>query len=387
MQKVLIVHNHYRIPGGEDVVAENEAKLLSDHGHKVIRYIRDNASVKGKLSMLFGMFFSVRTYLDIRRIIRREKIDIVHVHNTLFLISPAVYYAAVAEHVPVVQTMHNFRLLCPAATFYRNKHVCEDCIKQGYGCALKGKCYRNSLLQTAAVMLMNFLHLHSGIYKKVNFICLTEFNRQKLLLLNRKKRLVDPGKIRIKPNFTQAAKTVRMAGNENPYYLVLGRIEALKGSSLIAKAFSKNGRRLIFAGDGDQKAALEHFIERKGIDNIECRGQLTHEEAMELLSGAKALIVAPQWYETFGMTVIEAYSLGIPVIAADFGNPGSLVRDGITGLLFNNTVKGLNDAIELFETMDREKMSDNAFWEYERRYSPEINYKELINIYDSLKSR
>ncbi len=385
MQKILIVHNHYRIPGGEDVVAENEAKLLTDHGHKVIRYIRDNASVKGKMSMLFSMFFSLRTYRDIRRMIRREGIDIVHVHNTLFLISPAVYYAAAAEHVPVVQTMHNFRLICPAATFYRDRHVCEDCIKYGYGCALKGRCYRNSLLQTAAVLLMNFIHLHSGIYKKINFICLTEFNRDKLLLLNRRKQLIDPGKIRIKPNFTQPAKTVRIDNKEEPYYLVLGRIEALKGSSLIAKAFAKNGHRLIFAGDGEQKAALEHYIDRKGIDNIECRGQLSHEEAMELLAGAKALIAAPQWYETFGMTVIEAYSMGVPVIAADFGNPGSLVRDGITGLLFKNTVKGLNAAIELFETMDRDKLSDNAFWEFERRYSPEINYKELLDIYNGLR--
>ena len=383
MQNVLIVHNHYRIPGGEDTVADNEARLLATHGHKVIRYTRDNSEKKGKLSLLLNMFFSFRTYNDIRKIIRREAIDVVHVHNTLFMVSPAVYYAAAAEGVPVVQTMHNFRLLCPAATFFRNGRVCEECIKHDGRCALKGKCYRGSLVQTAAVALMNYMHLRNRIYKEVNFICLTQFNKEKLLLLNRKEQNIDPQKIYIKPNFT-IKPDVRAAEAKEPYYLVLGRIERLKGSALIAKAFAANGRKLIFAGDGDQKQALEQYIERKGIDNIECRGQLDHETAMELLAGARALIVAPRWYETFGMTVIEAYSLGVPVIAADFGNPGSLVIDGVTGLKFKNNVKGLNAAIELFETMDRKILSDNAYDEYLKKYSSEINYKMLKDIYDSL---
>ena len=126
------------------------------------------------------------------------------------------------------------------------------------------------------------------------------------------------------------------------------------------------------------------YIGRRGIDNIECAGQLGHEEAMELLAGAKALIVAPQWYETFGMGVIEAFSLGVPVIASDLGNPGSLVSDGINGLKFKNSVKGLNAAVERFETMDRKKLSENAYKEYELKYSPEVNYRELKEIYDNL---
>ncbi len=383
MQNVLIVHNHYRIPGGEDTVAKNEAELLIKHGHRVIRYERDNGEDRSKISLFLNMFFSFRTYRDIRRLIRNEKIDVVHVHNTLFMISPSVYYAAVAEGVPVVQTMHNFRLLCPAATFFRNGRVCEECIKHGSGCALNGKCYRNSLLQTAAVLLMNKLHLMSGIYKKVHFICLTKFNKDKLLLLNRRKKLIDPRKIYIKPNFTGKAD-IDKDKKTGDYYLVLGRIERLKGSSLIAKAFAKNGRRIIFAGNGEQKDALMQYIGRRGIDNIECAGQLGHEEAMELLAGAKALIVAPQWYETFGMGVIEAFSLGVPVIASDLGNPGSLVSDGINGLKFKNSVKGLNAAVERFETMDRKKLSENAYKEYELKYSPEVNYRELKEIYDNL---
>lgn len=383
MQNILIVHNHYRIPGGEDTVAENEAKLLALHGHKVIRYERDNSEDCSKLSLFLNMFFSFRTYCEVRRLIRKEKIDVVHVHNTLFLISPAVYYAAASEGVPIVQTMHNFRLLCPAATFFRNGRVCEDCVRLGSACAVKGRCYRKSRLQTAAVMLMNRLHLKTGIYKKVNFICLTQFNKEKLLMLNRGAQLIDPGKIYIKPNFTERPD-VEKPGKPGDHYLVLGRIERLKGSALIARAFAKNGRKLIFAGDGEQKEALEQYIRRKGINNIECVGRLEHDEAMKLLSSARALIVAPQWYETFGMGVIEAFSLGVPVIAADFGNPASLITDGVNGVKFENSVKGLNKAIERFESLDREDMSKDAYEEYERRYSPEMNYKKLKEIYDRL---
>ncbi len=387
MQRVLIVHNHYRIPGGEDVVADNEEKLLKSHGHELFRYERDNGEPVGHIRMLLSMFFSLRTYREIRQLIREKKIDVVHVHNTLFLISPSVFYAAVKEGVPVVQTLHNFRLRCAAGTFFRNGRVCEDCVEKCGCCALKGRCYRGSLLQTAAVLLMNAVHRLSGIWKKVNFIYLTEFDREKLKGLHCKGSF-------IKPNFcfaaeagktdTEAAAAEKPGAKEEPYYLVLGRIEHLKGSALIAKAFAKNGRRLIFAGSGEQLPALKRFIERKGLKNIETVGQLSHEKAMELLAGARALIAAPQWYETFGMGVIEAYSLGVPVIAADFGNVGALVKDGVTGVKFQKSSAGLYRAVERFEKADRGRLSENARREYEEKYSPEVNYQMLKKIYDEM---
>ncbi len=380
----MIVHNHYRIPGGEDTVAESEAKLLSEHGHEVVRYERSNDEACGKLAMALESIFSIRTYREVRALIRREKIDIVHVHNTLHRISPSVYYAAAAEGVPVVQTMHNFRLLCPAGTFYRDGKVCEDCMKKGRFCALKHRCYRGSFLQTAVVALSNAIHLRTGIYRKLHFICLTEFNREKLLMLNEKKLRVDPDKISVKPNFTPAYETAGNKAAGAPYYVVLGRIERLKGSSLVAKAFARSKKRLLFVGEGEQKEALAHYIERKGLKNIECVGQKDHDEAMRILSGARALIVASQWYETFGLSVIEAYSLGVPVIAVDFGNAGSLVRDGVTGVKYKNSVSGLCEALERFEAMDRERLSRAAYEEYREEYSEEENYRQLKGIYDAL---
>ena len=167
--KILIVHNYYQIPGGEDTVVANEKKMLEEYGHKVVLYTRHNSELKyvrtiDRLLLPFTTIFNVRTYRDIRRIISEENIDIVHVHNTLNLISPSVYYAALSKKVPVVQTIHNFRLLCPGATFYRNGHICEDCLKYGLLCAVRHSCYRNNMLQTLACVFSTKIHRTMGVY-------------------------------------------------------------------------------------------------------------------------------------------------------------------------------------------------------------------------------
>ena len=143
-KNILIVHNYYQIPGGEDTVVANEKKLLEEHCHTVTLYTRNNSELKnlnfaGKLLLPVNTVFSFRTYREIKSIIKKEHIDIVHVHNTLNLISPSVYYAARSCHVPVVQTVHNFRLVCPGATFYRDGHICEDCPAHGMKCAVRDR--------------------------------------------------------------------------------------------------------------------------------------------------------------------------------------------------------------------------------------------------------
>ena len=182
---ILIVHNYYQIPGGEDTVVANEKKLLEDYGHKVILYSRNNSELNQmpffrKLGLPVTTVFNPRTYMDIRGIIKKRKIEIVHVHNTLNLISPSAYYAALSRDVPVVQTIHNFRMLCPGATFYRDGHICEDCVEKGLRCAVKYGCYRESRLQTLACVISMKLHRMTGIYKTLNYICLTDFNKEKL---------------------------------------------------------------------------------------------------------------------------------------------------------------------------------------------------------------
>ena len=205
-ETILIVHNYYQMPGGEDTVVANERKLLEKHGHKVILYTRNNSEINtmsfiNKLKIPFKTIFNLETYRSVKKIIQDNNIDIVHVHNTLVLVSPSVYYAAISCDVPVVQTLHNFRMLCPGATFYRNGHICEECLSKGLRCAVKYGCYRNSKLQTLICVLSMIIHRKTGIYQKIFFICLTDFNKKKLVEFNHN-RIIDESKVFVKPNFT-----------------------------------------------------------------------------------------------------------------------------------------------------------------------------------------
>ena len=205
--RILMIHNYYQIPGGEDTVVANEKQLLEQNGHEVILYTRNNNEIKsmgliGKLLLPFRSIYNPRSARDVRKIIREEKIDIVHVHNTLNLISPSVYYAAVKCGVPVIQTIHNFRFVCPSALLYRDGHICGDCIEKGLGCAVRHGCYRNSRAQTLILVISALIHRATGILGKISCICLTDFNREMLLNINRKRQIIDPSRVFVKPNFT-----------------------------------------------------------------------------------------------------------------------------------------------------------------------------------------
>lgn len=384
-KKVMIVHNYYQLPGGEDTVVANEKKLLEDHGHEVILYTRSNAELKTmpwmrKAMLPFITIFNIRTYRDIRRLIRENKIEIVHVHNTLTLISPAVYYAALSCRVPVVQTVHNFRLLCPGAMFYRDGHICEDCVEKGLRCAVKHGCYRGSRAQTLLCAVSTMIHRMTGVYGKLNYICLTEFNKGKLLQLNRpgKKQLIDPEKVFIKPNFTYAGKIERQVED---YYLYMGRIEKIKGVTLLLEAFADMpDKKLILAGTGPE---LDELRERYAhCFNITFAGFQQREELNRLLTGARAVIAASQLYETFGLVVAEAFACHVPVIVGDIGNMASLVDDGIDGVKFqHDSAEALKQAVRRFEKMDGREMGEAAHEKYLKRFSEKKNYSDIKSVY------
>lgn len=380
---VLIVHNHYQIPGGEDTVVANEKKLLENHGHKVILYTRDNKELKtmGKMRKLFLPFTTIynpRTSREVKRIIKDQKIDIVHVHNTLNLISPSVYYASRKCGVPVVQTIHNFRFLCPSAIFYRDGHICEDCVSKGLTCAIKHSCYRGSKVQTIICVISTKLHRLTGIYKKINYITLTEFNKSKLLLLKQ----IKEERVFVKPNFSFSKNEKQIKKEVKDYYLYIGRIEEIKGVDILLNAFSKMPeKKLYLAGEGPL------FIEKKkwaeNYQNISFLGFLDKENIYKYISGAKAVILPSQVYEGFPMTITEAFSLSTPMIVSNIGNTGSLVEDGITGIKFQyNSEDALIEAVDRIESLDIISMGKKAYEKYVSEYSSEENYKKLMQIYN-----
>ena len=220
--RVLQIHNFYQIPGGEDVVVRNEKRLLEEHGHQVYTYYRSNEElgekgIFGKLLLPFTAVFSLRTYREVKKIIKENQIDIVHVHNTLTMVSPSVFYAAFHCKVPVVQTLHNFRMLCPAGSFFRDNVICEECVDKGMRCGIKHKCYRGSKAQTLVSAAILQIHRALGTYRRMNFICLTKFNRQKLLeSLDSKREIVNPNRVYVKPNFTFAEEVLVFHAKEKP---------------------------------------------------------------------------------------------------------------------------------------------------------------------------
>ena len=386
--KILLVHNFYQKPGGEDTVFYNEKKLLEQHGHEVLVYTRNNSEIKNifhKILLPFITIFNFKTYFDIKNLIKKHNIDIVHVHNTLCLISPSVFYAALSAKVPVVQTLHNFRMQCPNGLFFRDNHICEDCATGKLASALKHKCYRNSFFQTLAVVLMLKIHRLTGIYKKNNFICLTEFNKSKLLLLNKDKKIIDENKIFIKPNFVFDTSLLENKNNkqskshDDEYYLYVGRLDYIKGIDIVLEAFSKMPDKIIhIVGSG--KEAYEDSYSK--YPNIKFLGQLSLSEVESEMTSAKALIFASRLYEGLPMTIIEAYKSSLPVISCNIGNASSLVIENTTGLHFKVAdITSLIEAVNLFENIDTLSLSQNAEKEYKAKYTDVFAYTNMISMY------
>lgn len=382
-QKILIVHNYYQIPGGEDIVVANEKQMLEKHGHEVFLYSRNNSEIK-KMSIVHRMLlpfiyiFNVKTYLDIKRIIIEKNINIIHVHNTLSLVSPSVYYIAVKYRVPIVQTVHNFRLICPGATFYRDGHVCEDCVKGGLVYAVRYGCYRNNRLQTLICVLNIKIHRLAGIYKKINYICLTEFNKNKLLLYDK----IKPEQIFVKPNFVMDCGSSVMCEQRKNYIVFAGRLDKSKGTDILLEAWKLMKNRcpkLIICGEGPLEKWCYEFIAENQI-KAEMLGFIENDEVRKLIAGAKALVLPTQWYEGFPMSIIEAFSVGTPVICSDIGNVGSIVKEGITGCKFEpRSARKLAQAVYRLE--DYKSIYETTIKEYYENYTQDCNYKYLIKIY------
>ena len=379
---ILQVHNRYQIPGGEDTVAENERRLLEAHGHRVVRYFRDNKEMKDfsllqKLLLPVTTVFNPRTYREVRRLIRTEHIDIVHVHNTLNLISPSVYYAALAEGVPVVQTVHNFRLLCPGATFYRDGHICEDCLHGGLGCAVKHSCYRGSRLQTLACVISTKIHRMTGIYGKLNYICLTEFNREKLLNLKQ----VRPERVYVKPNFVENDPEPILPEERRRNQMVFaGRLEKLKGVDVLLKSWKllgENAPQLILCGTSPLEDWCRDYTREHAVQNVQMRGFTPNAEVRRLMAQSRALILPTRWYEGFPVSIVEAFSVGTPVLCSDLGNAGSIVTEGVTGRKFQpDSPEDLARAVGTSGGM-----CESTYAQYLSGYTAERNYETLEAIY------
>lgn len=383
--KILIAHNYYQIPGGEDSVVANEKRMLEKNGHKVILYSRNNSEIKRfsvlkKALLPFTTIFSIKTYTEVKHIIKKEKIDVLHVHNTLSLISPSIYYAALSCEIPVVQTIHNFRLICPNALLYRDGHICEDCLQLGLKCALKHKCYRDSFFQTLVSVCILKFHRLLGTYGKINYVCLTEFNREKLLKLKQ----IGSQKIFIKPNFVENSGKVIPFEQRKKQFIFIGRPEKTKGIHILLEAWRQiKEYDLLICGTSNEIEWCKNYIIEYELKNVHVLGKVDNTEVRKIMADSLALILPTQLYEGFPMTIVEAFSCGTPVIGSNIGNVQRLIVDGKNGLLFQYDSSA--DLINKVYKCAKLNVVNNCFDGYSRFYNEKSNYTILRQIYDTIK--
>jgi glycosyltransferase involved in cell wall biosynthesis len=334
--KILVAHNFYQHSGGEDAVCASEIALLREGGHCVVEYLLHNDEIKNysflqKASLGWRVSWSPRADRELREILIRESPEVAHFHNTFPLISPSAYYACRAAGVPVVQTLHNFRLLCPAANLFRSGGICMECVHHSLSRSISHACYHDSRIATAAVAGMLAVHRILQTWDSqvdLFFVC-SEFARQTFIGAG-----WDEARLRVKPNFIPRIPE-DFAGEKNTA-LFLGRLSPEKGPQLLPLAWSKLAEAipLEIAGEGPLRIALESECARRRLRNVHFFGWLGAPAAMNLLRSARFLIVPSVCYEGFPLVVVEAYASGVPVIVAGHGGLAEIVSDGSTGLHF-----------------------------------------------------
>ncbi len=387
--KIVVVHNYYQQAGGEESVFKNETDLLESKGHQVIRYTISNELINdlNPLEIFVKTIWNHTVYSELKELISKEKPDLVHFHNTFPLISPAAYYAAKSESVATVQTLHNYRLFCPVATFLRDGQVCEDCIHKLFPYpSVIHSCYRNSKLASFLASLMIFVHKILGTWNKQIdlFLALTEFSKQKAI-----EGGLPANKIFIKPNFST---THHNHSNKNgSFALYVGRLANEKGIQTMIDAWNKltyqNGYQfpLKIVGDGPLEEFVKESVEKN--KNIQWLGRKNKTEVLELMKNAYCFIFPSIWYETFGMTIIEGFSTGLPVICTDLGAAASLVEDGVTGKKFKSgDSDDLADKVHwvLENPAIIEGMKTNCRSAFLENYSEDLNYELLMEAYVEL---
>ncbi len=330
--KVLMLHNRYLIPGGEDQSTASEVALLRDYGYEVELLEQDNHDIEqlGKARTAAGTVWSSASYKSIHQRLSTGSFDVMHVQNFFPLWSPSVYYAAAKCKVPVVQTLRNYRLMCVNATFYRDGHVCEDCLgKTAPWLGIAHACYRNSRAGSAVLAGMVGIHKLLGTWqRKIQaYIALTEFARDKFIAGG-----FPQDKIVVKPNFVHPAPEPGSGGGG--YALFVGRLSEEKGIATMLHAWKATSSpiRLKIVGDGP----LTELVRQAAAESssIEYLGRRNSAEVFDLLRSAEFLVFPSEWYEGMPRTVIEAFAVGTPVLASNLGATASMIVPDKTGFHF-----------------------------------------------------
>ncbi len=380
MQRILLVHNRYQQPGGEDAVFAAEAALLRRHGHEVVEYTEDNRRVAelSPMALAATTLWSRRARAHLARLLRQQRFDVAHFHNTFPLISPAAYYTVRAAGVPVVQTLHNYRLLCPNALFFRAGRVCEDCLGRALPWpGVLHRCYRGDRRASAVTAAMLALHrlLRTWTRQVDLYIALSEFARARFIQGG-----LPADRVIVKPNFIHPDPGP--GEHAGRFALFVGRLSPEKGLDTLLAAWARPGARLplVVVGDGPLAPQVSAAARPGGV---EWRGPLGRERVLALMQQAAVLVVPSRVYETT-LVIAEAYATGLPAIASDLASLAALVEPGRTGLLF--TPGSADDLARCVawaagHPQALAEMSRHARAAYEGAYTAEHGYAALLDAY------
>lgn len=389
--KVLLVHNHYgsSVPSGENLVVENEKKLLQQNGHNVESFFRysdeiRNKGVRGTIAGALSTPWNPFSASAIKKVVDISSPDVAHVHNTFPLISPAIF-RAIGTKCARVLTLHNYRLFCPAAIPMRDGSVCTKCIEsRSTRPALRYGCYRNSRVATFPLAIS--VALHRGLKTWTNqvdaFIALTDFQRDLMVNSGLPAKLVH-----VKPNFYPDSPIVLPWKKRIPSVVFAGRLTAEKGIESLVHAWVKWGEsapELRIVGDGELKGRLMQLASTVSAARIRFLGQLTSASAEAEIARSRLLVLPSEWFEGFPMVVREAFAFGTPVAASDIGPLPSIVRQGENGMIFTpgNAESILKVIKSAWNTEgELERLGSGARHSFETLYTEKANYRSLMAIY------
>ncbi|NGM60509.1 glycosyltransferase family 4 protein [Sphingobacterium sp. SGG-5] len=378
--RILIVHNYYQFHGGEDVVFEQETQMLAASHEVATLSFHNKKGLKGFVQHLFypwNIFASRR----ILKQVKQFKPDIVHIHNTHYAIGPLIFRRLRKRNIPVVQTLHNFRILDPSATLFHNGQVFTDTITKDFPWkSVWKKVLDNSLIKTFLTAATYYFHKKIGTWQQVNkFLVFSEFGKDLLL---RSTLHLRPDQIAIKPNFVNPIAVPENPVREN-YFVYIGRLSPEKGILPLLRAFSKSSCSLKIYGTGPLQSTVEKYAHR--YPNIEFHGFQQKDVLYQALSRSQALVVPSIWFEGMPMTVLESFACGTPVLASKIGILSEMIQDGKNGTHFEagheDSLVAALDKWQNLSTEEKRQISVNCQNEYWGNYSPEKNVLLLESIY------
>ena len=382
-----MVHNYYAIRGGEDACIERERNILERNNIPVVTYTRHNAGLsqielgwRSKVSLGVRTIWSRDDYRALRELIRREKPSLMHVHNSFPQISPAALYAARREGIPVVQTLHNYRLICPSGFFMRDNRVCEDCAHKTFPWpAVVHSCYSHGRGPTAVVATMLATHKLLGTWTNVvdAFIAQTAFMRGKFV-----ENGIPASKIFVKAGFVDPDPGIGPGGGD--YAVYVGRLSSEKGIDILMKAWEQGAGAwpLKIVGEGPLESGVREAAKR--IPGIEVLGRLPDDALRVLRGNAMFQIVPSVWYEGGPAVINEAFAMGLPVVASRIGTLTEMIEHGRNGRQCNpGDADDLADQVRAIFSSPAElaQMRQNARNDFLARYTADEHFSTTMKIY------